>query len=121
MSEATKLTRKQESATSFLLTERTQERAAAKAGVSTATLRRWMGTPAFLAAYRHAGRVVVEGAIGQLQRAASGAVSALVRNLRCGTPPVDDNALSSFSAADLDNHPVVVTIHSTFGRAVPRK
>jgi hypothetical protein len=41
-----------------LLTEQTQEQAAAKAGVSPATLRRWLSDPAFVAAFRAARRQI---------------------------------------------------------------
>jgi hypothetical protein len=97
MSGLEKITRKQEAAIGFLLTERTQEKAAEKAGVSPATLRRWLRQPAFIAAYRQARRVVVEGAFGQVQRATSNAVRTLVRNLRCGNPSVDCVPPRSFS------------------------
>jgi len=76
-----KLTRKQELAIAALLTERTQELAAGKAGVATSTLQRWLLLPGFQAEYRRARRAVVEVAVGQLQAAASRAVETLVRNL----------------------------------------
>jgi hypothetical protein len=89
MSDPAKLTRKQEAAIGFLLTERTQEKAAEKTGVSTATLRRWLSLPVFVGAYRQARRTVVEAAVGRLQRATTKAVAALTRNLRCGNPSVE--------------------------------
>jgi hypothetical protein len=92
MSDPTKLTRKQEAAIGFLLTERTQEAVAEKTGVSTATLRRWLRLPTFMGAYRDARRLVVEAATGQVQRAALKAVRTLTRNLRCGNSSVEVRA-----------------------------
>src|SRR5438094_887680 len=56
-----KLTSKQETLIAALLTEPTYAAAAAKAGVGTATLYRWMHLPEFRAAYRRARRELVEG------------------------------------------------------------
>jgi hypothetical protein len=95
MSDPTKLTRKQETAIGFLLTERTQEKAAEKTGVAPATLRRWLSLPAFIFAYRQARRAVVEAAIGQVQRVTSKAVRTLERNLRCGNPSVEVRAAAT--------------------------
>jgi hypothetical protein len=81
-----KLGRKQEAAIAALLTERTHADAAAKAGISEATLARWLRVPAFIVAYRAARLRVVEAAIARLQRATGAAVRALTRNLRCGFP-----------------------------------
>jgi hypothetical protein len=86
------LTRKQEALIVALLTKPTHEEAAAEAGVSTATLRRWLLTPAFQDAFRRARRAVVEGAIGRLQHAAGKAVETLVRNLNCGSPAAEIRA-----------------------------
>src|SRR5262245_25079799 len=82
----TKLNRKQEALIAALLTEPTHAAAAAKAGVSEATLHRWLHLPAFQAAYRQARRGIVEAAIGRLQRATGKAVEALERNLTCENP-----------------------------------
>jgi hypothetical protein len=95
MSDPTNLTDKQEAAIGFLLTERTQEKAAEKAGVGSATLRRWLGEPAFAAAYRLARRQLVEAAVGQLQQVTSEAVDALRRNLTCGNPCVEVRAATT--------------------------
>ena len=67
MSGRSKLSRKQEKLIADLLTEPTHAAAAARAGVSEATLHRWLHTPWFQAAYRRARRGVVETAIGRLQ------------------------------------------------------
>src|SRR5262249_45144903 len=84
MSGRSKLNRKQEALIAALLTEPTHAAAATKAGVSEATLHRWLHLPEFQAAYRAARRDVEEAAIGRLQQAAGKAVEALERNLTCG-------------------------------------
>jgi len=84
MSGRTKLHRKQEALIAALLTEPSHASAAARAGVSEATLHRWLRLPDFQAAYRLARRGVVETAIGRLQQATGKAVDALERNLTCG-------------------------------------
>ena len=84
MSARTKINRKTEVAIAALLTEPTHAAAAAKAGVGEATLQRWLRDPEFLASYRAARRMVIEGAVGRLQRASEKAVEALERNLTCG-------------------------------------
>src|SRR5262249_43562747 len=95
MSAGSKLGRKQESAIAALLTERTHADAAATAGISEATLQRWLRLPAFLRAYRYARRVAVETAVAQLQRASTKAVRTLTRNLRCGNPSVEVRAAAT--------------------------
>jgi hypothetical protein len=72
------LTPKQEALIAALLTERTYAAAAAKAGVSPATVYRWLHLPAFRAAYRQAGRELFESAIGRAQAATGNAIDALV-------------------------------------------
>src|SRR5690349_24426784 len=86
------LTPKQTAAALALLTEPTKEKAAAKAGVSVATLRRWEKDRAFLDAVRSARRRVVEDTVSALQGACAGAVEALVRNLTCGKPAAEIRA-----------------------------
>lgn len=86
MSARTKLDRKQEVVIAALLSETSHAAAATKAGVSEATLQRWLRLPAFQTAYRQARRSIVEVAIGRLQQAASKAVDTLERNLNCGNP-----------------------------------
>jgi hypothetical protein len=71
------LTGKQAAAVAALLTERTVEAAAAKAGIAAPTLFRWLRDEAFGAAYRAARRAVVDSAIGGLQRLTVEAVGAL--------------------------------------------
>jgi hypothetical protein len=82
-----KLTHRQERAVLALLTERNIGKAAARAKVGESTLRRWLSTPVFLAAYRAARRQAVEHAIGQVQHSASLAAATLRRALpggKCG-------------------------------------
>ena len=83
------LTPKQEAVLTAVLTEVTNEQAAKKAGVSIATLWRYMQIPAFRAAYLQARRQIVEDAIALLQRASKKAVATLVENLECGSPSAE--------------------------------
>lgn len=87
-----KRARQEDAALAALLSEPTISTAAKKAGVSESTLLRWMADPPFKTRYREARRQVVEHAVSQLQQAASDAVSALSRNLTCGTPAVEVGA-----------------------------
>jgi len=65
MSAPRKLGRKQEALIASLLTEATHAAAAAQAGVSEATVQRWLHLPEFQTAYRQARRQLVECAISQ--------------------------------------------------------
>ena len=89
MSGGTKLTRKQEALIAALLTESTHAAAAAKAGVSEATLHRWLHLPGFQDAYRGARRQLVEGAIGRIQAATGTAVDTLLTVARGGAKDSD--------------------------------
>jgi hypothetical protein len=73
-----KLTRKRGALIAALLTARTHAAAAAQAGVSEATLHRWLQLPEFQTAYREARRELVEGAVGRMQAATGQAVDTLV-------------------------------------------
>ena len=104
-----KLTRKQEALIAALLTESTHATAAAKTGVSEATVHRWLRLSAFQAAYRQARRELVEGAVGRLQAATGQAVDTLVAVARDGEKPGDrvravvallDHAFRGLTAAD---------------------
>jgi hypothetical protein len=86
MSTGRQLPRKKEKAIAALLATGTLEQAAQQAGVCEKTLRNWLATAEFAAAYRAARLQVVEQAIGILQKASIQAVAALVRNLSCGRP-----------------------------------
>jgi hypothetical protein len=81
-SAGSKMDDKQERAIAALLSADTHQAAATQAGVSLATLQRWLLLPAFQAAYRAARAQILERAILKLQQATTQAVDALVRNLR---------------------------------------
>jgi hypothetical protein len=104
-----KLTRKEEALIAALLTEPTHADAAAKAGVSEATLHRWLHLPAFRAAYRQARRELVESAIGRIQAATGQAVDTLLAVAKSGAKDGDrvraavallDHAMRGLSEAD---------------------
>ena len=109
MSAGTKITRKTETLIAALLSEPTHAAAGSKAGISEATVQRWLRDPAFMAAYRAARRAVVESAVGRLQQASEKAVETLERNLKCGQPGVEiraacailDNAIRGIDQLDL--------------------
>src|SRR5262249_30909778 len=73
-----KLTRKQEQSIAALLTEATVEAAAAKAGVSYAALKNWLGQPVFEQAYKAARQSVLDRTVVRLLDANGKAVSTLV-------------------------------------------
>lgn len=79
-----RLTSRQEAVIAALLTEPTYAEAAAKAGVSEATLYRWLHLPSFRAAYRRARRELIEAAIGRIQAATGQAVETLLAVARQG-------------------------------------
>jgi hypothetical protein len=105
------LSARQEKAIAALLTEPTIAAAAKKAGIGEATLYRWLAEDEhFENAYRAARRSAVEGAIGGLQRASEGAVSALERNLTCGLPSVEVRAAVSildYSLRGIDRYDIL--------------
>jgi hypothetical protein len=70
-----------------LLAEATIEKAAAKAGVSLATLKRWLRDPDFAGAFRQARRALVEGAVMRLQQTTITAVLTLHECMGTGQPP----------------------------------
>ena len=72
-----KWSRKKDAAIVALVTEPTIADAAKKAGISHATLHRWLQIKDFKDAYREAKREVVSAAIARLQRTATEAVDAL--------------------------------------------
>jgi hypothetical protein len=79
-----KLTRKQEAVIAAMLTETTHTAAARKAGISEATLYRWMDQTGFRTAFRQARRELVEGAVGRVQAATGQAVEILLYVARNG-------------------------------------
>src|SRR5262245_15378168 len=84
-----KLKRKQEALIAALLTEPTHADAATKAGISEATLNRWLKRPGFRTAYREARRRLVESAVGRLQAASGEAVAALLEVAKNGVKDGD--------------------------------
>lgn len=72
-----KWSRKKDAAIVALVTEPTIADAAKKAGISHATLHRWLQIKDFKDAYREAKREAVSAAIARLQRTATEAVDAL--------------------------------------------
>jgi hypothetical protein len=84
-----KLTRKQEQAVAALLTEKTVEEAARKAGVGYASLKGWLKRPDFQVAFRQARRQVVDGAVGRIQAATGQAVDTLLGVARSGAKDAD--------------------------------
>ncbi len=81
-----KIGRKAERLIAALLTEPTQEAAAAKVGLSRRTVTNWLSREEFLVAYRASRRQVVEYGIGRAQAMIGRAAEALERNLTCGRP-----------------------------------
>src|SRR5262245_5745847 len=84
-----KLTAKQEALIAALLTEPTYSAAAAKAGISEATVSRWLHLPAFRAVYRQARQMLVERAVGRIQAATGQAVETLVAVAKDGAKDAD--------------------------------
>jgi hypothetical protein len=80
--------RLRERAIAALLSARSLDQAAKKAGLSKATLCRWMQDPEFKAALRAARRNVVDATIGRLQAVTTEAVAALCAALTCEAPTV---------------------------------
>jgi hypothetical protein len=104
-----KLSRKQEQAVAALLSEATVQTAAAQAGVSPSTLKRWLKEPDFCATYRQARRELVEGAVGRIQAATGQAVDTLLAVAKNGAKDGDrvraavallDHALRGLTEAD---------------------
>jgi hypothetical protein len=89
MSVPRKLDRKQEALIAALLTEPTHAAAAANAGVSEATVQRWLRLPGFTAAYRQARRELVEAAVGRVQAATGQAVDTLLAVAKDGAKDGD--------------------------------
>jgi hypothetical protein len=92
VSARSKLSRKQEACIAALLVQKTHALAADRAGVSEATLQRWLLLPDFQTAYRAARRQLVENALAKLQRVTDQAVATLEELLTCGHPPTQARA-----------------------------
>jgi hypothetical protein len=87
MAGGSKLNRR-EQALAALLAEPTLERAAAKAGISLATIKRWLSDPEFQGAFRAARRQLVENAVTRLQQITTAAVATLYECQSSGPPAV---------------------------------
>lgn len=79
------LTPKQEKALAALLTQPTTHEAAKAAGVSRATLFRWLNDPVFAAAYREARGRLLESTLTALQSAGPAAVATLLNVMENAT------------------------------------
>lgn len=77
-----------------LIEESTVGAAAKRVGISESTLGRWQKNPGFQQALSDARSALASEALGSLGEAGRQAVSALVRNLNCGTPGVEVKAAS---------------------------
>ena len=86
------LTHKQTAAIAVLLAQPTIADAARVARVSERTLRNWLALPAFRAAFRAAGRQLLESTIGRMQGLAGEALDTLRRNLKSDKPAVEVRA-----------------------------
>jgi hypothetical protein len=82
------LNAKQQKAIEALLQHPTTAKAAKAAGVSQATIFRWLNEPAFAEAYREARQRTFEGAMTALQVASTEAVGALRRILNAEDAPI---------------------------------
>src|SRR5690242_20180957 len=87
-----KLDRRKEVALAALLAAPTIAEAAKIAGVGHSTLRRWLGDPAFAAAYRAARRELLGVAIARLAALCAVATETLERAMACGTAAVEVRA-----------------------------
>ena len=96
-----KLTPAQSRAIEALLSEPTREKAAEKAGISRATLTRWLTEPGFKCAYREARDMLLETTLSALQGAASTAVNTLADVM--GDKEAQPSARVSAAKVVLDN------------------
>ncbi len=94
-----KLPRKMEVALAALLTEPTIAGAATKSGLGERTLRVWLKTPMFAAAFKDRCRAVLDATTSALSAATADAVQTLRRNLTCGNAAAEIRA----AAAILDH------------------
>jgi hypothetical protein len=95
-----KYARKYEEAIAALLTQRTVEDAARVAGVSLATLIRWMKIPEFDADYRAARRAAYGQSIARLQQGCSAAVSVLLKVMADPSSPPSVRVRAADSVLD---------------------
>lgn len=97
----TKLTAKQLRAVHCLLTERTTKDAATKAGVSEATLHRWLNEPAFETSFRQASSSLLERALTRLQTATQEAVETLTTIMKDSSAPTSSRVRAARSIIEL--------------------
>ena len=97
---AGKRPQREDAALAALLSEATVDEAAEKAGISAATLYRWLDDPEFRDRYRGARRQVVEHAVSVLQQAASKAVNVLVTIAEDSTAPSSARVSAAKSILD---------------------
>ena len=105
--DAARLTSKQEKAIPALLEHPTLDAAAKAAGVTAATLRRWMKQEAFTEALRAARLRILDVATIKLRQATDAAVDTLKRNLTCGSPGAEIRAAqvildTAYKSAELE-------------------
>jgi hypothetical protein len=84
-----------ELALAALLTEPTIAAAAKKSGLGERTLRAWLKTPIFGAAFKDRCRAILDAATSALSAAMPDAVECLRRNLTCGNPAVEIRAAAA--------------------------
>jgi uncharacterized protein YydD (DUF2326 family) len=104
-----KIFRKGDQAIAALLSEPTHEQAAAKAGISPATLQRWLNDPEFQKRYREARHRVFDEAVASLESASGQAVKKLVERLKSAKEGDEIKAADlllaySFRARELLDH-----------------
>ncbi len=121
MSAGSKLTGKHEAAIAALLTEKTHALAAERAGISEATLQRWLRLPAFQSEYRRARVAILNGVKVRLLQTATAAVDTLSELLKSGDAHVRCRAalgvLEQVSRGSLatDEPPQVIDFYAADG------
>lgn len=95
------LAAKQLRAVQCLLTERNTKEAATKAGVSEATIHRWLSEPAFDAAFRQARSSLLERALTSLQASTQEAVETLKTIMKDQAAPTSSRVRAARSIIEL--------------------
>jgi hypothetical protein len=98
-----KFGRKKEQAVTALLGHRNLEEAAKAAGISHATLKRWLRLPEFKAAFLQARREVVLQANARLQQNSGAAVSVLLRVIADPATPASTKARTALGMVEQAN------------------
>ena len=102
----TKFGRKKEEAIAALLTQRNAEEAARAAGISTATLMRWLNLPEFKKAYRKARREAYGQSIARLQQASGAAATTLLKLMVDPNAPPSTRLRAADSVLDHSAHAI---------------